>query len=388
MNSAGDLAAGLAALDGGKAAEARTILTNYVANRPDDARAFLGIARACRALRDDDGATAAIDRLLQIEPYNLYGLIYKADYFAARGDGRSASSHYGLALRSAPKDQPLPPDLQRELGRAQEMCARYAKEFEAHLLARMAASGYDAGASSRRFSRSVDMVLGRKKPYVQQPLFYYFPELPQIQFYEREQFPWLAELERATPQIREELLEVLQDPGAFVPYVQGDPNRPRTGQAGLLNNPNWSAFYLWKNGEIVAENAARCPNTMRALQAVPLNQVPKRSPSVIFSLLRPRIRIPPHHGFVNTRLICHLPLIVPPGCGFRVGNDVREWVEGKAWLFDDTIEHEAWNDSDQTRVILLLDIWRPELTAEERQLVTSLFTGIDAYGGVTRDWTM
>ncbi len=106
----------------------------------------------------------------------------------------------------------------------------------------------------------------------------------------------------------------------------------------------------------------------------------------MFSLLRPRTRIPPHNGLVNTRLICHLPLIVPPGCGFRVGNETRQWQEGKAWVFDDSIDHEAWNDSDRTRVILLFDIARPELTAEENRWVATLFEGIDAFTGQKPEW--
>ena len=125
---------------------------------------------------------------------------------------------------------------------------------------------------------------------------------------------------------------------------------------------------------------------MAALAGVPLNQLPNRSPSVMFSLLRPHARIPPHNGLINTRLICHLPLIVPPGCGFRVGNENRHWQEGKAWVFDDSIEHEAWNPSDQTRVILLFEIWRPELTEQERLLVQALFAAIDAQSGQKPAW--
>ena len=111
-----------------------------------------------------------------------------------------------------------------------------------------------------------------------------------------------------------------------------------------------------------------------------------RSPSILFSLLRPGARIPPHTGFVNTRLICHLPLIVPEGCHFRVGNEVRKWVEGQAWVFDDTMEHEAWNDSGETRVILLFEIWRPELTIEERGLVNAMFEAIDTHSGRKPAW--
>jgi len=181
---------------------------------------------------------------------------------------------------------------------------------------------------------------------------------------------------------------VMSDPAAFSPYVQRDRLRPTLNQGGMLDNPEWSAFYLWKHGQLVAENAARCPRTMAALAEVPLTQMPGRSPSVLFSLLRPGARIPAHHGFVNTRLIVHLPLVVPPGCGFRVGNETREWVEGKAWLFDDTIEHEAWNTSDRTRVILLFETWRPELTEAERAQVSALFEAIDRLRGGLADWSI
>ncbi len=156
----------------------------------------------------------------------------------------------------------------------------------------------------------------------------------------------------------------------------------------MLNNPDWSAFYLWKDGKVLTENAKRCPRTMEALAHVPLTRVPGRSPTVLFSLLRPGARIPPHTGVLNTRLICHLPLIVPTGCGLRVGNETREWVEGEGWLFDDTIEHEAWNNSDQTRVILLFEIWRPELSNDERELISEMLMSIDAYDGVEQEWDM
>jgi aspartyl/asparaginyl beta-hydroxylase (cupin superfamily) len=95
----------------------------------------------------------------------------------------------------------------------------------------------------------------------------------------------------------------------------------------------------------------------------------------MFSLLRPGARIAPHTGMFNTRLVCHLPLIVPPGCRFRVGNEVREWEEGKLLIFDDTIEHEAWNDGGEDRVVLIFDIWRPELSERERKEVAALFCG-------------
>ena len=137
---------------------------------------------------------------------------------------------------------------------------------------------------------------------------------------------------------------------------------------------------MWQYGELLQENAARCPKTVRAMADIPLAWVKNRSPSVLFSLLRPGAHIPPHTGEVNTRLICHLPLIVPENCSLRVGNETRPVVEGRAWVFDDTIEHEAWNGSAETRVILLFEVWRPELSAEERGLVSAMFEAIESYG--------
>jgi len=337
------------------------------------------------AISAETEKAAALDRLLASDPRNVRALIQRADLYAAAGDARSASSFYLTAIRSAPAGG-VPRELATELARAKAACERYATDYRDHLLRSLAAKGFDPGRSSARFSQSVDLILGQKRIYLQQPKYYYFPGLPQVQFYERSLFPWFDDVEAATADIRGELEAVLDQPGAFAPYVQGHANRPRNDEMGMLNNPAWSAYYLWKNGEPVAENAARFPKTMRALGNAPLAHVPNRSPSILFSLLKPGAHIPPHNGLVNTRLICHLPVIVPGKCRFRVGNETHDWVEGKGWAFDDSIEHEAWNGSDRTRVILLFDVWRPELTEEERRLVVSLFEAIDAHTGRKPDW--
>jgi aspartyl/asparaginyl beta-hydroxylase (cupin superfamily) len=105
------------------------------------------------------------------------------------------------------------------------------------------------------------------------------------------------------------------------------------------------------------------------------------APTAVFSLREPKTRIPPHTGVNNARLIAHLPLIVPSGCGFRVGAETRHWEPGKAFVFDDTIEHEAWNDSDQLRVVLILDLRNPYLAPAEREMVTALSAGVGEFYG-------
>jgi hypothetical protein len=377
---------GVEALRRGDPRTARQSFERILATGHADASACVGLAYACRSLKDRAATLAAIDQALALEPRNLRALILKADHLAEAGDARAASAFYLSATRSSPPAEQLPPDLRNELQRAQAMCARYAAQFEAFLDDRLFGADPALRLTEHRFAQSLDILYGKKQVYVQQPRYYYFPGLPQIQFYDRADFPWLDVVEAATAEIRSELIDVLQEPSVFKPYVQGDPNRPHNEQGGMLNNPAWSAFYLWKDGDVVAANAERCPNTMRALADAPLTRVKGRSPAVMFSLLRPRTRIPAHTGFVNTRLICHLPLIVPGSCGLRVGNETRVPVEGKAWLFDDTIEHEAWNDSVETRVILLFEIWRPELSAAERKMVSAMFEAIDEHSGQTTAW--
>ena len=380
--------AGAEAQRRGDGRTARELFTRAAAAMPRDAAVLLGLAYACRNQQDHAAATEAVDRVLALEPRNVRGLVLKADSLAAAGDTRAASAYYLAALRAAPAPDKLPADLAQELQRARSEAERHARQYEEHLRSWLAARGFTGSTNgpASRFERSLDVLFGRRRIHVQEPRYYYLPELPQIQFYDRARFPWLDQLEAATDAIREELLHVLADAHAFAPYVQGDANRPHHDQQGMLNNPDWSAFYLWRNGQRVDANAARCPRTLAALEGVPLARIPNRAPSVLYSQLRPGAHIPPHNGMINTRLICHLPLLVPGKCRFRVGNEVREWQEGRAWVFDDSIDHEAWNDNDRTRVILLFDVERPELDVEERRLINAMFEGIDAYSGAKPDW--
>ena len=375
--------AGFEALRRGDAAQARERFRDALAQGENHAPVHVGLAYACRALNDAVGFAAAVDRALALDPRNLHALILKGDHLAALGDERAAGSFYRTALNGAPPEEQLGSELKRELGRVRQACDAYSARFEEVLRSALRAKGMsDTGG---RFAQSLDILFGRRQVYHQQPRKFYFAELPQVQFFDRALFPWMEALEAATAGIRAELLAVMREDGAFSPYVEADPARPATAGT-MVGNPDWSAFYLIKYGERVERNAERCPRTMEAISRVPLVSMQGRSPSVLFSLLKPGAHIPPHTGMVNTRCICHLPLVVPSGCEFRVGNEVRPWVEGRAWAFDDTIEHEAWNRSAETRVILLFEVWRPELTEEERARVCAVFEAIDEYSGEKPAW--
>src|SRR2546423_3780142 len=207
----------------------------------------------------------------------------------------------------------------------------------------------------------------------------HFPDLPAIQFYRDQDFPWLEDLEAHTAEIRDELLRIAAPQKDFQPYVQFSAGIPVNQWAELNHSPRWSAYFLWENGRRHPEHCAACPRTAEIVERMPLAHIPGYAPAVFFSVLEPHTRIPPHTGVTNIRLIVHLPLIVPEGCWFRVGNDTRAVVPGKAWVFDDTIEHEAGNDSESPRIILIFDIWNPLLTPMERELASALLAGLDSY---------
>ena len=240
----------------------------------------------------------------------------------------------------------------------QQASEQHDKRYDEHMRTWLKERGFDESQSNTRVGQSLDILLGRKRIHVQEPYHFYFPQLPQKQFYDRADFPWLDAIEAATDAIRAEWQAV------------------GTGDA----------VYLWQNGELNEANAALCPQTLAALANAPLARIPGHSPSVLFSHMPPGTRIAPRNGPTNTRLQVHLPLVAPGQCRLRVGNDVREWQTGRAWVFDDSMEHAAWNDSDQARVLLQFDIARPELTADENRWVATLLEGIDAFPGQKLDW--
>ncbi len=375
---------GAQALGRGDFAGALDLFEKIVATGRADGPVWLGLAVAHRGLGAGEAMLAALDRLLSIDPRHLRALMMKADHFAGAGDARAAAAFCRQALRVSPPAERLPPELAVELRRAQAMSDAYAADYERHLLD--AVGPASEGPEGARFRASVDLMLGRKRVYLQEPRHYYFPGLPQIQFYDREPFPWLEGLETAAPAIRAELLALLNDGAAFTPYLATQSDRPFDDGHGMRDNPDWSALYLWRDGAPVEEVVARCPATMAAMETLPLCGIARRTPSILFSRLAAGAKIPPHNGFINTRLIGHLPLITPGQCGFRVGNETREWRDGEAWLFDDTIEHEAWNDSPEDRIILIFDVWRPELSEAERAMVADLFAAVDAYEGGPATW--
>lgn len=355
---------------------ALALLRDAVAAQPGDHDLQLNLAMTYRAKGDLKASLGALNAALAADPYSFLALLSKGSVLEQLGRMRLAAAVYRDSLRVAPPEGGTPPSLEAPIARARQVVAEQADVLAHHLRETLAAELESQNATEyARVQESLDVLAGTRKIYNAEPVQFHYPRLPAIPFFDRKHFPWMDTLEAATEVIREELVALLDAglPG-FKPYVQYAPGTPENQFAPLNHNSKWSSLWLWKDGKRQEEAIARCPRTAEVLEGLPLCDQPGFAPTALFSALAPHTRIPPHSGSTNTRLLVHLPLVLPGPAGFRVGNDTREWRMGEAWAFDDTIEHEAWNDADETRVIMIFDIWNPLLSEAERELVRKLLT--------------
>ncbi len=368
----------------GDARSARDGFLRVTGIAPDRLEPWLGLAACQRALGDLGGALQAVQGALTVDPRCFPALLMKGSLLEAAGEARPAAIAYGIALKVAPKSESLAEPMRRAIARATQMHDAYMAQMAESLRAAVGAQvGARSTAESQRVETFIEVIAGRRKIYPQEPVQFHYPGMPTIEFYDRDAFPWLEELEVRTNEIRAEALAVWRDrTDDLVPYVDYPDGLPLDQWEQLNRSLDWSAFHLFRDGKPVEANCRRCPATAEAIKLIDQPRVPGRSPAAMFSILKPRTRIPPHTGIANTRLVLHLPLVVPEGCGFRVGGETRKWRDGEAWVFDDTIEHEAWNDSDLPRSILICDVWSPSLSANERELISHLMGEFDRFNGM------
>jgi aspartate beta-hydroxylase len=374
---------GLRMMSAGAPEKARELFARATQIEPASAALWSNLAASLHALNFQPQELEALERALALDPRHTGSLLQKGTLLEVRGDVRNAARVYRNALATLPAAAAPPAGIAEVVAHARQVIAAddtaLAEAIEAQLAAIRARHG---GGSYRRIDRCLDLLTGKRSRFAPQPTFMYFPELPAIEFFERGEFPWLDALEAATADIRAELMNVLiADRAGLEPYVDYPAGVPLDQWQELNKSRRWSAYYLWNQSVPYQEHLAHCPRTAQALRATPQCDVAARAPTAFFSILEPHTRIPPHTGVTNTRLTVHLPLIVPPGCGFRVGSETREWLPAKAWVFDDTIEHEAWNESDNPRAILIFDIWNPLLSAAERDLIRAATEVVGTYYG-------
>ncbi len=351
---------------------AQALLRDASNAAPDDASILLKLAGVSRAMGQLRVALDAIHRALAIIPLDFTALLMKASLLERMGDG-DAGEAWGYAIAQKPEG-PLPSQISSVLAQGERTHATWQDARENRLKKAMMESEQRANEEEKaRIERFRSNALRRTKPFHSTPTHFQYPALTEREFHPRRLFPWLDELEAETEAITAEFEGIMASERAeLVPYIQYEDHIPMRQWQPLNHNLDWTAIHLVQNGQVIDANARHCPRTMALLKRLPQPQIQGASPNAMFSLLAPHTAIPPHVGISNARLVCHLPLMVPQGCWFRVGEEVRHWQRGEAFVFDDTIEHEAMNPTDQLRIVFICDVWHPDLSSVERDAVAAL----------------
>lgn len=375
-------AQGMQALGRSDFAAAQEFFARAAAADPDAPALWINLATAQRRAGDVEGERASLTRVLAIDQRHLMANIRLAELHERLNETAAATQRWSAVAAIGQMIQEVPANLVSVFAHANAFVAEQGARFGAIVDRGLAeARGAVDAQARRRVDAAVDAVLGRRRIFNNECHGLHFPFLPADEFFQRRHFPWMAEIEARTDAIRAEFEALVSESlEGFVPYVAMDAGTPQNKWSALDHSLDWASFFLWRFGERIDEACARCPETAAALEALPLADMPRRAPTAFFSVLKPGVRLPAHTGVSNARAIVHLPLIIPPGCALRVGGETREWRLGEAFAFDDTIDHEAWNESDRLRAVLIFDVWNPHIREEERALLRTFFSVADESG--------
>ena len=375
----------------GDASRALVMLSAAVSARPDhpDLLHQLGVVQT--VVGDLAGAAASLRRCVDIAPNMFVARLRLGMALEQLGDMHGALLAYFGAVNSAQaegrwmSDASTAPGLRPLVQHAMRFIdAGRRRTFDAVLQPLRERHGR---SELSRVEDCLAIYLGERPAQLpdprQKPKFLYFPGIPSQAYYGSERFPWQADVEAATEVIRQELLSVLKEDRPLEPFLGEQTDEDLQGhlRSSGAQPAGWDAYFFYRHGERFDEHHVSCPRTSEVLQHLPLVRIRDHAPETLFSILRPGTHILPHRGVTNTRLVTHLPLIVPPDCAINVGGELHEWKEGRCVTFDDTFEHEAWNRSDSTRVVVIMDSWNPDLTELERVAVTEL---VEAIGDFNR----
>lgn len=341
---------------------------------PGDASIQMSLGVARRESGDLDGEWDAINAALAADAYFLPALLGKGQFLEHTGRPKAAADVYRNVLRVAPPETHWPEPLREQLQHARAAVEAYTNAYSDFLERTLALPRAALSAAVKeRWTEAASIMAGRTQPYLSNTNQLNVPRLPAVPFFDRSLFPWAEKVEAHTDAIRAELVAALEaQKQAFTPYIGYKPGEPVNQWGDLNHSERWSTYALWRGGQPVVDNLQHCPVTRMALAEAELVEIDGLCPNAMFSALAPHTHIPPHHGETNARVVVHLPLIVPDNCIFRVGFERREWKVGELMMFDDTIEHEARNDSDELRVVLIFDAWNPLITLEEREMVKAM----------------
>lgn len=362
-------------------------LTEQILNiTPADVGLHQLLGDAFPLLSKRDSARTELQALVEKYPYAYSSRLVLARYFELEKDSEQAFRHYLIAIKTANL---------RGFWLNQLSTAPWARPFVAH------ATGFTeqqrqhqvrqwleplqqqfGEQAMRRVRKAMLMYSGELPLQIadgrQAPTFLYIPDLPIAPVFDRNLLSFAEQYEAAFSDIKAEMLAVLGSKDKFSPFQQeqhGD---------SLTQGGDWDAYFFYRHGKTYQQHHQQCPKTSAALARLPLVHIDAHAPEVCFSLMTPGAHILPHRGVTNSRAVLHLALQVPEQCRLNICDIAElEWHEGKVFAFDDTYLHEAWNRSQQQRVVLLADIWNPYLEVEEQVAITQLIENIGVMNRIT-----
>lgn len=385
----------MCALSRGEFAAAQRDLECAARVNPTEPEIWKNLGIVHLAQHQPGDALDAFDRALGIEPVHFAARLHRGAALEQLGRVDDATAAYFGAVSTAQargkwrNDMTTPPGLRPAVKHAIGFIDKHRKRILMALLHPLRER--HGAAALARVERGLEIYLGERPANYPDPRqyckFFYVPGLRATPFYERELFPWHAELEKHTDAIRAELRAVLDQPIGVEPFLGTNDNTLLKEQnllAGSRGEAQWNSFFFHRHGEVFEQNARRCPHTTAVLESLPLVHIREHAPEVLFSILTPGSHILKHHGVTNTRLVTHLPLIIPEDCAISVGGIEHAWQEGRCVTFDDTFEHEAWNRSDKVRAVMILDSWHPDLSEAEREAIALLIGGIGDFNAAAK----
>jgi hypothetical protein len=360
-----------------------------VLERPQDVAAHDFLFQTIRAILEQPDAEPTLAAICNDLPGAYTSRLHLARLQELRGDAHAALLGYTRAIKTAraagfwwaeaSTPQWLRSLVQHAMRTAQEGRIAFFHDWLEPMVARHGRS------EMRRVAECVAMYLGLKPTVYadprQKPTFLYFPGLPAAPTLPREALPFADWYEAQTEVIRDEMHRVLDADDDVKPFHHAV---PASRQGNLTRGGSWDAYFFFRNGERLDRHHQACPRTSEVLAGLPLDHVREHGPEVCYSVMRPGAHILPHRGVTNVRSVLHLGLDIPADCALRLTEaEELHWEPGRCFAFDDTYEHEAWNRSEQTRVILLGDIWNPHLREPEREAVADLIGVIGDFNRAT-----
>jgi len=380
----------LAAIRLGQFHRARELLNRAVSVSPGHASSHHHLGRAAELIGDLAAARQSYERATKLSAALPAARLHLAAVLEKMGEQHAALVQYARVMGDMQQQgrwvdpATTPPALVPLVSHAAQAVRAGRRSLYFGLLEPLVAEFGRDGLG--RVEKMLRIYLNEEQPVYldarQQPTFLYFPDLPTTPYFERKLFPWIDAFEACTGDIQAELQALLRaDAGSEA--VFGSPELAAQNLRHPDGAPSWTGYYFYRHGERREANCAACPATSRALELPPLSRVREHGPEVLFSVFTAGTHLLPHRGVTNTRVVAHLPLIVPPDCALAVGGEVHAWREGRVVVFDDTYEHEAWNRSDRVRVVLIFDLWNPHLTELERAAVASIVVAIGEFRQAT-----